>query len=240
MKVNKIKDDVYKKLLNDIFKKCDMISLEKYNDQHKDETRKVIDIITKSGKYLIKKIINDYSIELLNEIYDEFKNNINIFDDDYKKKYEQNKYDKKMKINNRKSVIQESLNWEVYDYLTNSWLNSYKNNIAFSSETYIKDIKLNNNYSSLYFVRLDNALKEEILNIGLYDWCFPLLLENLSFYKNGFCWLSSVAHEEICEIYFQEGDKLEYEYLKSIGIEFIEKEFVPTPIEDIPTYKISE
>lgn len=238
MKVSKIKNNVYKKLLNDIFKKCDMISLEKYNDQHKDETRKVVGIITKSEKYSIKKIINDYSIELLNKIYDEFKNNINIFDDDYKKKYEQNRYDKRMKINNRKSVIQESLNWEVYDYLTNSWLNSYKNNIVFSSDIYIKDIKIINHYSNIYFLKLDNTLEEEILNIELYDWCFPLLLENLSFYKNGFCWLSSVAHEEICEIYFQEDDKEEYEYLKSIGVEFIEKEFAPTPTEDIPTYKI--
>ena len=82
------------------------------------------------------------------------------------------------------------------------------------------------------FYETSDEVKEYLLtNRNLYNWLNPKYPEDLAFFKDGYCWLYSVAHEEMCEIYCE--DKEEYEYLKSIGIEFWEKEFVPTPREDL-------
>ncbi len=73
---------------------------------------------------------------------------------------------------------------------------------------------------------------KELLNKkSIYDWCFLTSLEDLCFYKNGYCWLYSVAHEEICDIFCENEE--EYEYLKSIGIKFVDDKFVPTPKEQL-------
>ncbi len=58
-------------------------------------------------------------------------------------------------------------------------------------------------------------------------WLNPNFPEDIAFFRNGYCWLYSVAHEEICDIYCENEE--EYEYLKLIGIEFVDDEFVPTP-----------
>ena len=50
-------------------------------------------------------------------------------------------------------------------------------------------------------------------------------MDNICFYKNNKCWLYSVAHEQICDIYCDSKD--EFEYLKSIGVKFIEKQYNP-------------
>lgn len=73
---------------------------------------------------------------------------------------------------------------------------------------------------------------KELLNKkSIYDWCFLTSLEDLCFYKNGYCWLYSVGHEEICDIFCENEE--EYEYLKSIGIKFVDDKFVPTPKEQL-------
>ena len=42
--------------------------------------------------------------------------------------------------------------------------------------------------------------------------------------------MKSVAHEKLCNIYCESEE--EYEYLKSIGVEFYEKEYVPISYEE--------
>lgn len=49
-------------------------------------------------------------------------------------------------------------------------------------------------------------------------------LDNLSLYINDIPWLYSVPHENIWDIYCRSEE--EYKYLKSIGVEFKEKNFV--------------
>ncbi len=61
---------------------------------------------------------------------------------------------------------------------------------------------------------------------SIFSWCYPESLEDLCFLKNGYYWLESVAHEDLCFIYCK--DEAEYEYLKSIGIVFDEDHFVPS------------
>lgn len=82
------------------------------------------------------------------------------------------------------------------------------------------------------FYRTTQQLENYILSKQcLYDWLNPMYPEDISLFKNGYCWLYSVAHEEICDIYCENEE--EYEYLKSIGIEFVDDEFVPTPKEEL-------
>ena len=87
-------------------------------------------------------------------------------------------------------------------------------------------------HSTTYYFKLNNELKKQILNnSSLYGWCFPNYLEDICFFKNGYCWLYSVAHEKLCEIYCR--DEKEYEYLKSIGIEFVNNKYIPSKNEKL-------
>ena len=63
-------------------------------------------------------------------------------------------------------------------------------------------------------------------NKNLYNWLNPNYPEDVAFFKDGYCWLYSVAHEDICDIYCT--DEAEYDTLKEIGIEFYENKFEPT------------
>lgn len=84
----------------------------------------------------------------------------------------------------------------------------------------------------IIFLKTTPELKEYILeNHDLYAWLNPKYPEDISFFKDRYCWLYSIAHEELCFIYCK--DEEEYEYLKSIGIEFVEDKFVPTPYEEL-------
>lgn len=80
----------------------------------------------------------------------------------------------------------------------------------------------------VYFYNFSDKTKEYLLyNRDLYEWLNPDYPEDLAFFEDGYCWLYSVAHEQLCFIYCD--DEQEYEYLKSIGIEFYEEDFMHTP-----------
>lgn len=84
----------------------------------------------------------------------------------------------------------------------------------------------------VFFLKTNQLVKDYILtNRNLYQWLNPKYPEDISFFKNGYCWLYSVVHEEMCEIYCD--NIKEYEYLKSLGIKFVEEKFVPTPKENL-------
>ncbi len=90
----------------------------------------------------------------------------------------------------------------------------------------------NDDRIGVYFYRFSAEVKRFLLtNDDLYNWLNPEHPEDISLFKDGYCWLYSVAHEEMCDIYCRNEE--EYEYLKSIGIEFYEDKFVPTPKEKL-------
>lgn len=83
-------------------------------------------------------------------------------------------------------------------------------------------------FFEIFFIKTSDKLKKYLLsNNDLYNWLHTKYPEDVSFFKNGYCWLYSVAHEELCYIYCE--NKEEYEYLKSIGIEFVDTEYKETP-----------
>lgn len=80
----------------------------------------------------------------------------------------------------------------------------------------------------VHFYKFNLELKQFLLaNNSLYDWLHPLYPEDIAFFKNGYCWLYSVAHEGICEIYYETEN--EYNELCNLGIKF--DEYYNLPLE---------
>lgn len=98
-------------------------------------------------------------------------------------------------------------------------------------DKYIVDIKDKNDWGLIYrdgmkliFYRFEQPLKDYLNeNKSLYRWDHPEFPSDINFFINGRCWLTSITHEEMCDIFVE--NKEEYEYLKSIGIEFLEEEY---------------
>lgn len=84
----------------------------------------------------------------------------------------------------------------------------------------------------IIFFKTEQEIKKYLLeNKDLYAWLNPNYPEDIAFFKDGYCWLYSVAHEEMCDIYCENNE--EYEYLKSIGIEFLDNKFISTSKDDL-------
>ncbi len=233
MRVDKeIKGKTYIKLMQYIWTKSDVVSLRKWHNQHPDITSKVLNIILKAENCSIQDIVNKYSDDFLNEIYAKFLYNKDIFDEEFCTRHGNGLIEVEKKY--RKIFLSDCIGRSYYDATTKQWLDQYKENIIYQKEYIYDDVILNKkiHQDTTYFLELTESLKEDILSMNaIYSWCFPLMLEDISFFKDGYCWLDSVAHEELCFIYCK--DEEEYEYLKSIGIEFIEDHFVPVSEDEV-------
>jgi len=130
-------------------------------------------------------------------------------------------------------IILEQTIKNIEENFKNDFLKK-RTNSQFVIDEY-KDGKTNrvfNDGFGVYFYTFNKELKDYLLsNTDLYKWNNPHYPENVSLFKDGYCWLSSISHESMCWIYV--ADKKEFQYLKSIGIEFWQKEFVPTPKKDL-------
>lgn len=81
-----------------------------------------------------------------------------------------------------------------------------------------------NSLFEIHFYKISETLKKYLLsNCDLYKWLNPAYPEDIAFFKDNVCWLSSVTHEKLCDICVE--NEKEYDYLKSIGIEFLETSF---------------
>lgn len=168
------------------------------------------------------------SKEEILKLFEEFKDCSKIFNKKYKNIYEKNlTFSKKEKELQRKEMIQSCLYRYLYDNHTKLIINQNKNSLF-----YLKKENGNANYNIIsYYFNLNEKIidclkKKQIIP----NWQYPETFEDIAFFKkNGLCWMWSTSHEEMYEICFQENDRNEYEYLKSIGVEFVEPEFVATP-----------
>ena len=212
--------NVYINLMNYIFKKCDSISLTKYHDQHEDERIHDLNVILKETGYSVSYIIDNYSIQFLDEIYNKFKDNAEIFDEQAE-----------LFTNQYKRICTDSIIDRVYyNDITEKWLNKNKTDIVNCKKN---DNALYNRgvyHSDTYTIKITDSVKLEILSKkSLYDWHYPNSLEDICFFKDGYCFLETISHENLCFIYCDNEE--EYEYLKSIGVKFFEKEFKPTKMD---------
>lgn len=228
-----VKKNIYleenKEFLNYIIKKCDIISLTKYQDQHNEENSRVINIILSTYKYQEEDIL---SVDLINnsdKIYNEFKDNKEIFNKDYKNKYENDLSYSYLFEDNRKSTIIGSIYRYIYNYMTDKFINKFKD-IIIKKEKILLNSGLH--HSTIYYFKLIDDMKQEIIEKkSIFDWCYPYSMEDISFFSNGYCWLYSIAHENLCEIYCESEE--EYEYLKSVGIEFVDECYIPISKDDL-------
>ncbi len=114
----------YDNLMNYIFKKCDSMSLTKYHDQHEDDRIHDLNVILNETGYSVNYIIDNYSIQFLDEIYYKFKNNVEIFDE--QAEWFTRKYDKKYK----RRVTDATINWVHYNNNAEKWITKNKINIV--------------------------------------------------------------------------------------------------------------
>jgi hypothetical protein len=83
--------------------------------------------------------------------------------------------------------------------------------------------------ADIYVVSLAEELKDTLLSHSrLFDWQYPEAPEDLCFISKGKCWLSCIAHEDLCFIYTD--CAVEKEIIKKIlGLKFTERDDVETP-----------
>ena len=86
--------------------------------------------------------------------------------------------------------------------------------------------KIYNKGFGIYFYKLTEQVKQYLLsNNNLFSWKNPEYPQDLSFFKKGYCWLYSQEFPKTCVINC--ANKKEYQYLKSIGVNFSDN-FTPT------------
>lgn len=82
-----------------------------------------------------------------------------------------------------------------------------------------KERRTENYFCKLYYMRVNSEIKKYLLsNLDLFNW---KIIQDLAFFRNGYCFLDSISHEKLCWIYC---DTLEeFEILKKMGIQFVGK-----------------
>lgn len=77
---------------------------------------------------------------------------------------------------------------------------------------------------NIFFLSCDSSLKGVLLKPErLYGWLYPYYPEDLCFFRKGYCWLTSCAHEEFSFVITD--DKSEYNCLESLGLKLDQEEY---------------
>lgn len=214
--------EMYKELVEYACSKCNIVCVN-VRDYEYDETPKVIEILLKKKNSTMEEIISEYSEKYLDDLYEYFAEDEEIFDKTYIKKYgraisykssekKPNIKDKEM----RRYWLETAVNYIIYNYNTTMWLRKYKQKIL---------LKRKNSHSTEYYIKLNEALKKELFEKKtFFDWQFPYFVEGISFYKDERCLLrSSYGRWHYVDLYPE--NENEYKYLKTIGVQFNEKKF---------------
>lgn len=83
----------------------------------------------------------------------------------------------------------------------------------------IKVIFTNGTRVDIYVYRVCNEVKPFLLQTkGLFKWKYPYFPDDLSFFKNGYCWFYTVAHEEYGFIFVESHDEINC--LEEMGLNF--------------------
>lgn len=225
MVVHNLKD-VYKELVGYFILKCDYMSVERFNFPNKNILQNAINVILKDTgidmETFVEKVCDDDREDYITEIVNKFIYNNEIFNRECKIYCGISKGNSKISVSRRTEFLIEITDSILYEKNVEKWMRKYKNNVVLKKEDecYIK-----------YYLKLNKNLKQEILNKDSFDdWAFPNCVENLSLYSKSQCMLGPVG---FCGVQIFVSDKKEYEYLKSIGVIFSEKNFSSTSNDDI-------
>lgn len=190
-----------------------------FDDVYIEDYEKNITTINNSSYKKFKA--NKKNRSIMESEYEKFGIKLNLKDLSY------NDYKNVIIYDQRFNYIYSNLKIIFYDYIVNTFLSKYKYDIIHEEKSIYKNKNGNEILISIkYYFKLSEELKINILRKkSIYDWCFPMSIEDIEFYKDGKCWLLSVSHEEILDIFCR--SEKEYEYLKSIGIEFVDENYIP-------------
>ena len=224
------KSSVLKKnnrLLDYLFKNCDIISVSVYNDQHKDRNEKNIKIMLVEDEKLINDILDDYSAEKIKTIYNKYKNNMLIFDNEKNMTYDTKKEVEKHRYN----IIEDAISRYVYKLRINNWLLKYTDNLILKKDNYSKylpDFPL----TTTYYFKINDLLKKEIFNKkSLFD--FDMFsVEDVCFFNGHKCLLETITHEELCWLYCYSEE--EYKLYKGMGIKFSDDNYDEKQVRYVP------
>lgn len=98
--------------------------------------------------------------------------------------------------------------FEIYSELVNEWAS-------------MKTLNEFNHIYNLKMYKAEEGAKEALVNAdSLFEWDYPQLPMDLCFFKDGYAWVSSCAHEHHCEIYLE--NDAQFTQLQEMGadIEF--------------------
>lgn len=216
--------EVYKELVEYACSKCNIVCVNVRNYEY-DETPKVIEILLKKTNSTMEDVVSNYSEEYIEDLYNCFVEDEEIFDKTYIKKYGRAIYyksPKKIRIVKdpcmRRRWLETAVNYTIYNYNTTKWLRKYKQKTI---------LKRKSSYSTEYYIKINDALKKELLEKkSFYDWKFPETVGGISFYENEKCLLESSSDKfHYVELYLE--NEKEYKQLYSIGVRFYEKKFRP-------------
>lgn len=221
MTVKKLNDGSYQKLIEYAVKKCNKFSLLQYLFQKPVQYNIIISELKNNNPTLLEKNCADN----VNKIYKIYSDDIRLFDDKYYLEHENINVE-----NAKKGFIEQILKYYKNDIKSKKILSNNKKSIILKEDIF-SDV-LGCLYQTIYTFKIDNGTTKLLKNMRLFseenmynDSIIGGCLEDLCLYKNEHCWLDSVSHEDICDIYCD--SEQEYEYLKSIGIEFYEDHYIP-------------
>lgn len=80
-----------------------------------------------------------------------------------------------------------------------------------------KERRTENYFCKLYYMQFNSELKRYLLsNLDLFNW---EIIQDFAFFRNDYCFLDSITHEDLCWIYCETLE--EFEVLKSMGVQFV-------------------
>lgn len=223
MKVKKMSNQTYKELIMYSLGFCNKFSLYKYKLMGipEIEEKHILDFIFNYTKFSKEKFLSKYSKNMLDKIYNQCKENRQLFEE-AENRLKQSNYNYFINLSSNERILGEK---RLINSAIESFIYNYKHE---EFKKYFKDKfkSLGDDNPSIYLVDYNKYAAKFILNNSknINDWLHPMNLDNLSLYINDIPWLYSVPHENICDIYCRSEE--EYKYLKSIGVEFKEKNFV--------------
>lgn len=203
------------------------------NTMKKDKEKKfkkTCEILNKTKEEMISLHNNAEAFEsTINKIYGEFKD---IEEKRIKRIYkvimqtEENlESGEKIYESIKESIIRKNIEYEIESEIESI---IFERNLKIMKEQLQQDfLKIkyqkkrwkNGIITDRYYYKISNRVKETLLQYdNLYSLKFPNCFEDISFYKDENCWLKTITHEKMCEIY--PNSEKEIEQLKRIGLNF--------------------
>lgn len=239
------KGESYRKLIKYALMKSDIVMFVYRKDRYIkgancETIKKMSEILNKETSDIESNYLN-YIENKYEELYENIQyilgNQMNLVNIIYKqKKNDINKIIKEQIINNVKNeiecknnlLIQEKnindLKEELKKYLVKERHDSkWVGNEVILENNKIQNAKYNDkNIYDICFYKVCERIERFLLESvdSLYSFNPPLLPEDISFLKKGYCWFNTVSHEEVASMDIENLE--EYNYLLNIGIK-IEK-----------------